>query len=56
MRMTSEDHDTETAILMLKFIFDHRNKSHLKICSNRKQLCLVKILHNITAFAVFWIQ
>ncbi len=29
---------------------------HFKICSNRKQLFLVKIFHNITAFAVFWIK
>ncbi len=29
---------------------------NIKIYSNRKQLFLVKIFHNITAFAVLWIK
>ncbi len=29
---------------------------HIKMCSNRKQFFLVKLFHNITAFAVFWIK
>ncbi len=33
------------------------NKLNCKIYSNRKQLFyIVKIFHNITAFAVFWIN
>ncbi len=29
---------------------------HFKICSNIKQLFLVQVFHNITAFDVFWIK
>ncbi len=41
--------------LCWKFSFDHRNKLHFKIYSNRKlYFWIIEIFHNITVLVYFW--